>query len=123
MTEHHHQQLHLWRSTTRLLAVRKRAFAHQHLPRGIHAHHMKDRLCNVAPQYARILLHRTRRLLSGMMVSNSAIVWLLEAILPTQVHGMSADQSGIHNGIKWLSYAMPRPHETDKAFPLHTGSM
>jgi hypothetical protein len=84
---------------------------------------MKDRLCNVAPQYARILLHRTRHLLSGMLVSNSAIVWLLEAMLPTQVHGMSADQSGIHNGIKWWSGAMPRPHETDKVCLLHTGSM
>ena len=105
------------------ISVPKRPFAHQHLPRGIHAHHMQDRLCHVAPQYARILFHRTRRLLSGMMVSNAASVWLLEAMLPTQVHGMSADQSGIHHGIKWLSGAMPRPHETDKAFPLHTGSM
>ena len=105
------------------MTLPNRPFAHQHLPRGIHAHHMQDRLCHVAPQYARILFHRTRRLLSGMMVSNAAMVWLLEAMLPTQVHGMSADQSGIHHGIKWLSGAMPRPHETDKAFPLHTGSM
>ncbi len=30
-------------------------FAHQHLPRGIHAHHMQGWLCNVAPQYAKYL--------------------------------------------------------------------
>jgi len=111
------------REQVRAGAVPKRPFAHQHLPRGIHAYHMQDRLCHVAPQYARIFFHRTRRLLSGIMVSNAASVWLLEAMLPTQGHGMSADQSGIHHGIKWLSGAMPRPHETDKAFPLHTGSM
>src|SRR5712691_11980069 len=54
-----------------------RPFAQWRLPRSIHVHHRKDRLCNVAPQYAKILVYRTRLLLSGMMASNAAMVWLL----------------------------------------------
>src|SRR5216683_7030608 len=65
-------------------------FAHQHLPRGIHAHHMQDWLCNVAPQYARILWHRTRCLRLGMIVFNPALVCLLEARLRRQISSMRA---------------------------------
>ena len=87
-------------------------FAHQHLPRGIHAHHMQDWLCNVAPQYARILWHRTRRLLSGLMVSNPALVCLLEARLPRQIYGMSAvgRPTTTYAGGGSLTVAFPQGH-------------
>jgi hypothetical protein len=71
---------------------------------------MQDRLCNVAPQYTRILFHQTRCLRSGVMISTPAIVWLLEARLRRQIDGMRAvgRPTTIYAGGRSLTVAFPQ---------------
>src|SRR5712691_8449710 len=50
------------------------AFSESNVPHLIHANQVKNPLCKVNPQYVRMLFHRTRLLLGGMIASQPEII-------------------------------------------------
>jgi filamentous hemagglutinin family protein len=69
-----------------------RDWAHDATTSVIHPHQVKNPLCQVNPEYARIVLHRTRLLQCGVISSNPKSFWLIEAILQRRVYHIMTGQ-------------------------------